>query len=380
MEQRFRLEALLERNGWHVIINAPLKTGILTRLNEMQPEALVVDLESATDHDMEVFRFLLPRCTVPVLIADDEVRQALGGDAAFGERLNDKLDAIIQRRFVPEAFELTRPVPVTTAPPAIPPPAPAAAPGSQEAISGSAPAAADAAGRSNVIETPYFSVATTARIEPRTVSADAGGDTPRTAAERAGHVWVLGASLGGPGAVARFLGGIPPDLDVAFLLVQRIGPQHVPMLVRQLNNACALDVIEAAEGRPLCSGQVVVVPVDRRIAFSAEGSLRLCEDAPAGVSVLDHAMQVVARRYRARAGAIIFSGMGDDGIKGCHAVTEHGGTVWTQDPDSCVIASMPRHVRHACKVEISADPEALAANLVDKLSTKDFARAGGAGR
>lgn len=380
MEQRFRLEEMLERNGWYVIINAPLKTAILSRLNDVRPDALVVDLENASDHDLEVLKFLLPRCTIPVLITDDEIRHALTSETELAERFNEKLEAVIERRFVPDAFDRKSPETapaeaVTAAVPLSVEPSPAAMPAPVTAP----PQAAETPPvvPSNVIETPYFTVGTLARAEPEPARAVA--DTKRAGTGRPGSVWVLGASLGGPQAVARFLGGIPPELDVAFVLVQRIGPQHVPILVKQLNNRCAFDVLAAADGHIIRSGDVIVAPVDQRISLGKDGKVKLLAAAQAvGVSALDYAMQAIARRYRAHAGAIVFSGMGDDGIKGCHAVLDRGGTVWTQDPDSCVIDSMPKHVRHACTIEISADPESLAVHLVEKLSVQDYVRAGSA--
>ena len=60
----------------------------------------------------------------------------------------------------------------------------------------------------------------------------------------------------------------------------------------------------------------------------------------------------------------MFSGLGQDGSLGCAAVAEHGGFVWTQSPESCVIASMPEATRRSCNVEFSGTPEQLAQVLV----------------
>ena len=185
--------------------------------------------------------------------------------------------------------------------------------------------------------------------------------------------------LGGPRAVARFLNGIPADMEITFILVQRIDPAFIPILVKQLKNNCALSVMPAANGHVLHHGEVIVVPTDQRFMIEGDGVLSLSgltTDAQSGG--LDHAMREVAGRYESNAGAIIFSGMGDYGINGCHAILESGGTVWTQNADSCVIGSMPNHVRHACKIEISAEPEALANHLIEKLTTDDFVHVGNA--
>lgn len=394
VEQRFRLEHLLQRSGWDIVINAPLKTGILSRVREVRPAALVVDLEHASDHDMEVLRFLLPRCTIPVLVVDDELRQTLGDDDALAERLGDKLSAMVDGRYAASvlspALEAGAPVsPATTV--AIPAVSDAtiSSPPVSEPTRPEPPVSSD---RAPSVPVPDVLLSVTSNVVAAARPASGGEppqrDTanneraraPASVATRPAHVWVLGASLGGPGAIRRFLGGIPPDLDVAFVLVQRIAPPHVPILVKQLNNSCAFEVVAASHGELLRSGQVVVVPVDRWFALDAGGRITMLESPQVtGISPLDHAMQSVARRYHASAGTIIFSGMGDDGSKGCHAIREQGGAVWTQDAASCVIDSMPKHVRHACDVDLDAAPEVLAANLVEKLSAREYTQIRSAG-
>jgi chemosensory pili system protein ChpB (putative protein-glutamate methylesterase) len=71
----------------------------------------------------------------------------------------------------------------------------------------------------------------------------------------------------------------------------------------------------------------------------------------------------VAERYGEMAGAIVFSGMGDDGAVGCRSMAEHGGVVWAQDVDSCVMSSMPDQARKTNNVTFSAEPRKLADEL-----------------
>jgi len=71
----------------------------------------------------------------------------------------------------------------------------------------------------------------------------------------------------------------------------------------------------------------------------------------------------VSARYK-NAGAIIFSGMCDDGVLGCETLFAKGGQVWIQDPDSCVISAMPESVKKKVVVNFSGTPEILAEKLV----------------
>jgi chemosensory pili system protein ChpB (putative protein-glutamate methylesterase) len=81
-------------------------------------------------------------------------------------------------------------------------------------------------------------------------------------------------------------------------------------------------------------------------------------------------MTRVAERYANRSGAIVFSGMGDDGVEGCRAVVAHGGTVWAQEAESCLVSSMPDHVRAAGLASFSGSPELLALKLTEHLNTR----------
>ena len=78
-------------------------------------------------------------------------------------------------------------------------------------------------------------------------------------------------------------------------------------------------------------------------------------------------MTAVATRFGSKANAIVFSGMGNDGTAGCQAIAEHGGLVWAQTADTCVISSMSDSVRDTGIVTYSASPEDLANYLVEHL-------------
>ena len=186
--------------------------------------------------------------------------------------------------------------------------------------------------------------------------------------ERAQRVWVLGASIGGPQAVKQFLNALPPTLPVAFVLVQHIGANFVGLLAEQLNRDSHFEVRCATEGQVLCHSQVVVAPVDQRVVVNRQSELELY---PTGRGTynpsIDLAMQDIAERYGTDAGAILFSGMGDDGLRGAREIIKSGGVVWAQAADSCVISTMTDRVRHAGLVSVNGTPQELAERLVRRL-------------
>lgn len=179
------------------------------------------------------------------------------------------------------------------------------------------------------------------------------------------NIWVLGASLGGPQAVRQFLAATKADLPVAFLLAQHIGANHIELLAEQLNRITPLKVISGTSGYLLRHHEVVLAPADKHISITQDGYLSL-SPAPAGAIYspsIDNAITAVAERYGRMAGAIVFSGMGDDGASGCKTMADHGGVVWAQNIESCVISSMPDQARKTHSVTYSADPGCLAEKL-----------------
>jgi len=185
---------------------------------------------------------------------------------------------------------------------------------------------------------------------------------PAPAAGPIERVWVLGASIGGPDAVREFLGALQAPLPVVFLLAQHMGADFYELMVQQLGRATTLRVRAVGEGERVAHGDVVVVPLDRRLLLDASGVAQLAaleEQSPYSPSI-DLVMRDVADRFGANAGAIVFSGMAHDAIDGAAYLASKGGTVWAQDPNTCVISSMVDGAIDAGVVSHTASPVDLA--------------------
>lgn len=178
---------------------------------------------------------------------------------------------------------------------------------------------------------------------------------------------VLGASIGGPEAVKKFLAALPKELPMAFLLAQHIGPGFDHRLATQLDRVTALCVRMAIHGDTPRPGEVLVVPTGGRLELDEYGRILLTDEPWSGPynPTINDVMVAVARYYGAYAGAILFSGMGNDGAMGAVAIHDAGGYVWAQDEDSCVISSIPDSARRVGVVGFSGPPGELAQRLLD---------------
>lgn len=214
---------------------------------------------------------------------------------------------------------------------------------------------------------------------PDTAADAAPAQTPQPAArDYAGPmIWVLGASFGGPAAIKRFLDSMPESPPAAFILAQHIGNGFVDLLAAQLNRSTRFRVVAAADGMRPEPASIYVAPVDSRIRFDAAGRMALerVSDNSLYRPCIDKLMEEVARYFGPMAGAIVFSGMGDDGTQGVRAVAEAGGEVWAQDSASSTVASMPDCAAATGVVRRRGSPEALSAALVEYLQARESARA-----
>ena len=179
---------------------------------------------------------------------------------------------------------------------------------------------------------------------------------------------VLGASIGGPKAVARFLQALAPDLPVTFLLGQHISEPLQALLVEQLDRCSRWPVALLGDSQTLEPGQVWLVPSECRIELDDKGVAHRLDTAweSAQRPDIDALLQSAAGVFGRQCGVILFSGLGKDGAVGCEAISRAGGFVWVQSAESCVIPNMPDAARRHCKVELSGSPERLAQALAER--------------
>jgi chemosensory pili system protein ChpB (putative protein-glutamate methylesterase) len=196
------------------------------------------------------------------------------------------------------------------------------------------------------------------RIIPRSTSGD----------KSATRVVVLGASMGGPKAVARFLQELPGDLPLVLLLAQHISEPFQDLLAEQLDRCGAWRVAVLSGEQKLEPGRVWLLPAQSRVAMDPHGLLRCCPEPWTAVQKPDINAVLIdaANAFGARCGAIVFSGLGGDGARGCERIARHGGFVWAQSSESCAVANLPAAARRSGRVEFTATPEELARELASR--------------
>ena len=175
----------------------------------------------------------------------------------------------------------------------------------------------------------------------------------------------IGASTGGPQAVAEILRGLPRDLEVPILIVQHIAPGFTRGLSEWLGMETRLTVKLAEAGEAIRSGAVYLAPEGSQMGIAREGRIRLTKE-PAEDHFCPSAsylFQSVAESYGRFAIGILLTGMGRDGAAGLKQLREAGGMTIAQDEESSVIFGMPGEAIRLGAAEYVLSPEQIAGTI-----------------
>lgn len=179
----------------------------------------------------------------------------------------------------------------------------------------------------------------------------ATGPQPRRAQPPVGVV-AIGASTGGPRALAEVLAGLPQDLEAPVLVVQHMPAAFTRHLADGLASQCALEVREAEAGARLEPGTVWIAAGDHHLVLEREhGHLQLALLASppehACRPAVDPLLRSLADVFGSATLAVILTGMGQDGLAGCARVRVAEGQVLAQDEATSVVWGMPGSVARA---------------------------------
>jgi chemosensory pili system protein ChpB (putative protein-glutamate methylesterase) len=359
-DQSEQLQTLLEKSGLQVVLVEADGKRFLDRVKSSAADVLLINVCESNDQELDLIDSITEQNQLPILFNDtgpEGINIAFTSDA-WGKKLAQKLTdlavgngAAVTKAPVEQPHPMVERQTISV---------------QKKANSKSSTSLAAAKSHWDSVDDDRFADLEELSLEIGT-GKNATAKTLRQTQPVDLNVWVLGASLGGPQAVRQFLAAISDDLPVAFILAQHIGANHINLLAEQLNRVTPFTVLPGRSGHRLHHHEVILTPADKQISFTEDGFVALKPSPPAAVysPSIDLVMTEVAKKFGTKAGTIIFSGMGDDGARGCEAIAEKGGIVWAQDIASCVVSSMPDQARKTGKVTYSANPEQLARHLYE---------------
>ncbi|HYM74720.1 MAG TPA: chemotaxis response regulator protein-glutamate methylesterase [Candidatus Dormibacteraeota bacterium] len=163
---------------------------------------------------------------------------------------------------------------------------------------------------------------------------------------------VIGVSTGGPDALAQLLPRLPANLSVPVLIAQHMPAIFTSMLATRLSSKSLLPVRECVSGEPVSPGCAVIAPGDFHMTVQQENGSPVLKTHQGPKEnfcrpSVDVLFRSVAAVYGERTLAVVLTGMGQDGLKGCEMLRTSGARIYVQDEASSVVWGMPGFVAKA---------------------------------
>lgn len=155
---------------------------------------------------------------------------------------------------------------------------------------------------------------------------------------------VLGASTGGPAALADILSRLPAVVNAAVVITQHIDKEFSTDLALWLGTRCPLNVKVATPGCRPQTGTVWLAGTNDHLVLTKHGTLEYrvepaeCFYRPS----VDVFFKSVAAHWSPPGVAVLLTGMGRDGGEGLLALRRCGWRTLTQDEATSIVYGMPR--------------------------------------
>ena len=210
-------------------------------------------------------------------------------------------------------------------------------------------------------------VAVVRRARARTPRPGASAAPPSRGPATGVPVVAIGASTGGPAALAVVLAGLG-NIDAAVVVVQHLHADFVDGLVSWMDRVSPLVVEIARHGAPLRRGVASIAPGGTHLRIGGDDRIVL---DPKPETLHRPSVDVLFSSLAARAGGrsvgVLLTGMGDDGAAGLLELRLRGAVTIAQDEGTSAVFGMPRAAQRLGAAAHVAPLDRIAATIVGSL-------------
>jgi two-component system, chemotaxis family, response regulator WspF len=192
---------------------------------------------------------------------------------------------------------------------------------------------------------------------------------PSSMPPQPGRLVAIGASAGGPTALATILASLPVHFSAAVVIVQHMDKQFAQGLTAWFATRSKLPVYVAKEGDRIEPGTAYLAGRDRHLILSSPTQLGYTTQ-PGTASYcpsVDVFFHSVARQWRGPIIGVLLTGMGRDGAAGLKTLRQAGHHTIAQDKKTSAVYGMPK-----AAVELDAAKEILALDKIGPRLTNMF--------
>lgn len=154
----------------------------------------------------------------------------------------------------------------------------------------------------------------------------------------------IGASAGGPAALAVVLKQLPRSFDAAVMLVQHVDEVFAAGMAEWLAGESALPVRLARDGEQPQPGLVLLAGTNNHMRLQRNGTLTYTEEPRSHVyrPSIDVFFDSLVEHWTGEGIGVLLTGMGRDGAQGLKNMRNRGFTTIAQSQASCAVYGMPK--------------------------------------
>lgn len=378
----------------------------LAKVNRLNPDVLTMDVEMPKMNGLETLRKLMCSHPLPVVMLSSLTQagaeltlQALEmGAVDFVAKPEGRTNMQLLGDELPRKVKIAAGVKVnrlyTASTPSVSGSTSVTARSKTKATDGTATSAPDSTAGTTGDSTTYSTVCSTkVSLTGKTVTSETYStgsisstadstfvsttDAPILRLKHPVEVVAIGTSTGGPPALQTVLKALPADFPAGVVIVQHMPRGFTGPLADRLNDLCALEVKEAAEGDRVRPGRVLIAPAGYQMQFVRRRSrihVHLNEDSPVKTLFkpsVDVMLLSLLEFYQGRCLGVIMTGMGNDGLRGLQKLKTLDGAVLAQDKDTCAVYGMPRAAVEAGVVDKTVPLPQIGKEIVDLVMRKE---------
>ena len=196
-----------------------------------------------------------------------------------------------------------------------------------------------------------------------------------SAATNIGRIVAIGSSTGGTEALKHVFTSLPNEIP-PIVVVQHIPPIFSAAFAERINQMCAFEVKEAADGDLLKPNRVLIAAGGTQLGIVKRGNDLICKvtDAPPvnrHKPSVDYLFDSIAQlNLGSQLIAGILTGMGADGARGLKKLRDQHARTFAQNEETCVVFGMPREAIQLGAAEFIEPLDYIAGRIMTLLTTE----------
>ncbi len=170
----------------------------------------------------------------------------------------------------------------------------------------------------------------------------------------------IAASTGGPQIVTEILSGINKNIKAYITVAVHMPEGFTKTFAKRLNQSSKITVKEAESGEPIEESVAYIIKGGKNMIvekFNDTNILKAVNKKSRFIPSADLLLSSIAEVTKKNSIGIILSGMGNDGSIGVKEIKKHGGFNIAQNPESCVLPSMPENAIKTGSIDLILEPK-----------------------